>query len=361
MITRIYIDNFRCFSDFEIRPGRSNLLLGPNGSGKSSFIDLMGRLVVMVAEGREIDKLFDPTELTRWDSRDELVLEMGLSAEGQAFHYRAILIRDGQEMTLREEAVRTERHILFRYAKGNGYLYDARGKISNSLPLKGNRSIISDLGDPKLKPFLWAVRRIQTFKLVPDQMDPTSYSEAQALSTNGANFASWFRHLSQEYPLKMQDLFEELREAVDGFEGLALKAAGKQGRTRDLMVEFQEGSYELEFDAVSDGQRVLIVLHALLLELRHNPRSICFDGPESFVGLAEIQPWLQLLDDALGDESQLFLISHHPEVIDFLAPESPVLFSRSNGGPVSVSCASFDRESGLKASEQIVRGMLDVV
>ncbi len=35
MIKRIYIDNFRCFSNFELRPDRVNLLFGVNGSGKS--------------------------------------------------------------------------------------------------------------------------------------------------------------------------------------------------------------------------------------------------------------------------------------------------------------------------------------
>ena len=37
MLTRIYIDNFRCFVNFEYRPERKQLLLGANGSGKSSL------------------------------------------------------------------------------------------------------------------------------------------------------------------------------------------------------------------------------------------------------------------------------------------------------------------------------------
>jgi AAA15 family ATPase/GTPase len=41
MLTRLYIDNFRCFVDFEYRPGRTNLILGRNGSGKSSMLDAL--------------------------------------------------------------------------------------------------------------------------------------------------------------------------------------------------------------------------------------------------------------------------------------------------------------------------------
>ena len=39
MLTRIYIDNFRSFVNFEYKPERKQLLLGPNGSGKSSLLD----------------------------------------------------------------------------------------------------------------------------------------------------------------------------------------------------------------------------------------------------------------------------------------------------------------------------------
>jgi len=54
------------------------------------------------------------------------------------------------------------------------------------------------------------------------------------------------------------------------------------------------------------------------------------------------------------------LISHHPEVIDFLAAENPILFDRSFGGPVRVKGVEFERETGVKASEQIGRGLLNV-
>jgi predicted ATPase len=38
MLTRLYIDNFRCFVKFEYGPARTQLILGANGSGKSSPI-----------------------------------------------------------------------------------------------------------------------------------------------------------------------------------------------------------------------------------------------------------------------------------------------------------------------------------
>ena len=44
VIERVYIDNFRCFSSFELRLGRVNLLIGPNGSGKSSLVEVLAAI-----------------------------------------------------------------------------------------------------------------------------------------------------------------------------------------------------------------------------------------------------------------------------------------------------------------------------
>ena len=41
MLTRLYLDNFRCFENFEYKPARRELILGRNGSGKSSLFEAL--------------------------------------------------------------------------------------------------------------------------------------------------------------------------------------------------------------------------------------------------------------------------------------------------------------------------------
>ena len=368
MITRIYIDNFRCFSNFELEPGRINLLFGLNGSGKSSFMDVFDRITGLILGGRDVDELFAETDLTRWDSRSEQRFELDLGIDGKTFTYRATLERrsTGGGMALRDERVTCGDRILFRYEDGDVHLYKIDGRVGAQFPFRGNRSFIAGIEErPEtmdLVSFLTRLRRLRSHKLEPARMGSVTQEEQQALLKDGANFASWYRHLSQERAGDIPQLFEQLRESLPGFQALALKGAGKQGRTRDLVVQMRaEGQkpYELDFDAVSDGQRALIVLYALLVDIGVAPRTVLLDEPENYVGLPELQPWLQRLDDALGDTGQLFFISHHPEAIDFLAAETPILFERPGGGPVRIKRADFDRDSGLKASEQIAGGLLD--
>ena len=37
MLSRVYIDNYRCFVNFDFRPKAKQLVLGINGSGKSAL------------------------------------------------------------------------------------------------------------------------------------------------------------------------------------------------------------------------------------------------------------------------------------------------------------------------------------
>jgi ABC-type glutathione transport system ATPase component len=86
------------------------------------------------------------------------------------------------------------------------------------------------------------------------------------------------------------------------------------------------------------GQRVLIALYTLL---RFAERStiplVCIDEPDNFVSLAEIQPWLMAISQTVEDHgSQVLFISHHPELINYLAPQDAVLLRRPEGGPTRV-------------------------
>jgi predicted ATP-dependent endonuclease of OLD family len=58
MITRLYIDNFRCLVNFELRLDETNVLLGPNGTGKTSVLDALRRIQALVARGARVDEEF---------------------------------------------------------------------------------------------------------------------------------------------------------------------------------------------------------------------------------------------------------------------------------------------------------------
>ena len=51
--------------------------------------------------------------------------------------------------------------------------------------------------------------------------------------------------------------------------------------------------------------------------------TFCIDEPDNFVALEEIQPWLLGVQDRVNDlGAQVLIASHHPELLNQLAPRS---------------------------------------
>jgi len=177
------------------------------------------------------------------------------------------------------------------------------------------------------------------------------------LVTNGANFVSWLRYLSDENPLAKLECEERLAEIIPGFQRFKFQAMGD--RKGLLAVFAKEGgeSYDLALGQLSEGQRILSILYSVLYGLRETASVLCFDEPENFISLQEVQPWLQGLRDLSEDRSkQVLLISHHPEVIDYLAADSVFRFKRPSGDISRVSQWIPDPSRIMKPSEILVRG-----
>jgi predicted ATPase len=103
-----------------------------------------------------------------------------------------------------------------------------------------------------------------------------------------------------------------------------------------------------------------MLLYFVESSFRRSGRVMGFDEPDNYVSLRELQPWLQRLTRTVEDDaSQVFVASHNPEVIDYLATNDAWLFERTDGGPASVRPLPIDPDSMLKASEQIARGLTD--
>lgn len=367
LFTRIYIDNFRCFQNFELRPARITLLLGKNGSGKSSIFEAVAGIVDLIVQGAAVDEVFEPNSRTRWDARAEQRFELDIQGAHGLYRYVLVVQHDTEANrgVVHEETVTLDGRKLYGYASGAVSLHHNDGASSNTFPFGGRRSFLAQMTDrPETKDLQWFLdylRGTWLLRLDAGSIDGESAEEVETLRRDGRNFASWYRHLTQEHPEKLQALWATLREVVTGFSALKLVSAGGRGKVRALIAQLSLNgtSYEVGFEELSDGQRALIVLYTLLEGVEAKRSSLLLDEPEAHVGLSEVQPWLVALDAGWADAGQAFIISHHPEAIDFLAAGQAFYLSRPGGGPVRVKLADFDRDSGLPASKQLARGYLD--
>ena len=214
---------------------------------------------------------------------------------------------------------------------------------------------------------IWFRRRMsRVFVFYPDPLQILSISEDEAPRPDRSlhHLASWIRHLQLESPEISRLLSESLQGVLDGFIGYRFPDQG--GKTCVLKFQFNSPtsdfgrnskSFSLGLGHLSTGQRTLVALYTLLHAAVGEDLTLCIDEPDNYVALREIQPWLVELTDKVKDTGgQCLLISHHPELINYLAADCGVRFFREGGGPARAQPFEWSEDETLRPAEVVARG-----
>jgi predicted ATPase len=362
MLTRIYIDNFRSFVNFDYRPEKKQLLLGPNGSGKSSLLDAIRYLKQFV---KGDSNRFTQSTRTRWQDppRPLQVIEIEANLDGKQFEYR---VEMGFANVTREQSVNLERltvqgETVFELADGQIRFFPSdSGSIA--VPLQTNRSALhlSVLSNSDVRRFVEWLDRVHCFDIdaYPGQMDEVADNEEREPDFELENLAGWYRYLIQTFPDENVRFIGSLRECMDGFQ--SLKLSSEKDGVRKLRAEFlapTKRRVNYSISELSEGQRCLIVLYMILQFLISRGETVFLDEPDNFISLREIQPWLLAAEEAVEEQNgQLILISHHPETLNHWAQEYGLRFFREENGHVRTERFKPDQDGKLQPSELIARG-----
>ena len=330
MLKRIYIDNYKCFSNFDLTFGHLTLLLGANGCGKTAVFEVVRKLRDFIRGDGRVDDLFSAGDLTKWTKMSKQSFELEFDLDDATFLYRLEIEHELERRLARlnrEELTCNDRPLIV-FAMGEVQLYrdnHSEGpKYSFDWTQSGIAPVAERHDNKQLCKFRDQVRRFVTLFLEPGRIAGGTESSTDRLSDSGKNIASWYRGRLQENSRRVFEAMDRLRDVLPGFADLKLVEIGSD--YRELQVEFAppKGSagYSYRFDQLSDGQRALIVLH-LLLFADDADRTLFLDEPDNYIALPELQPLLAELEDGCNDDlPQTILISHHPEVMDFLADKA---------------------------------------
>jgi predicted ATPase len=366
MIRRLYVDNFRCLVNFELKLQELTLLLGPNGVGKTSVLDvLFGLRMLLSGEAKITDKIAFPTPtLTRWQQRDKQAFEIDVVIEGEDFRYRLEVEHEriGRRSRIVLERLEQAGKPLFTFEMGEVHLHRDDHSQGPTFGADWSESALARVparvDNTKLTRFLDYIRKVVVCGLYPASVQTESTTEDMVLERHARNFAAWYRHVLLERQELVPEFTTALRDVIDGFRGIRLEKVGLD--TRALMVMFDQfgEKYELRLDEISDGQRALIALYSLIHLAAGQGYTLMLDEPDNYVALPEIQPWLIELADACGDAvPQAVLCSHHPELIDYLGSDRGVVLARESSGATTVrSMPDLATDGGLKLSEVVARG-----
>ncbi|NLS98242.1 MAG: ATP-binding protein [Planctomycetaceae bacterium] len=369
MITRLYVDNYKCLVNFEWLPASLQLILGDNGSGKSTVFDVLGILRDFIVGGTGVDSAFREGTLTAWDRRQEQTFELNIEGDG-VYRYRLSVEHELSRMRRRvkSEELTFDEKKLYCFDGSDAHLFRDDGSRGPSFPFDWSRSAIATIPDRhdnrRLTWFRDRLKDIYVFSPDPRRMAPVADREVDSPGLYLEELVGWLRHLSQQSFEVVNSLRESLRDGVlESFRDFRLERRGESGRVLQFDFEFSGPSanrqkpFSLSLNDLSDGQRCLFALFTMLHAAVKPGAVLCVDEPDNFVALRELQPWLTQLSDRVQDqEGQCLLISHHPELIDYLAAQHGVRFFREEAGLVTVKPFEWTNDEVLPPSEIVARG-----
>ena len=345
MLKRLYANNYRCLVNFELEFGELTLLMGPNGGGKSTLFDLLSDIRRLLVDREALgDKLFPPRDLTAWVNKTEQSFELDIQGPDGLYSYKLVILHNPEikKQRIELEHLLLDGDPLFEFRRGEVQLYHDDHTPGPNYPFDWTISALSTIA-PRHdnRRLTWFKKWIQVMLIVslqPRAIGSETEEESDWLNRDGANFASWYRYISQEHQDKTFQLIEHLRETIPGFHAFRLEQAGKH---RILRVGF-----------ACEDERIRPIYFDL--DLGH---TVFIDEPENYISLPEIQPWLMELNTICGEHiPQAVLISHHPELIDYLGPDCGKWIERDPLGPTRVKKVPERLDQGLRLSEQIARG-----
>jgi len=365
MLKKIYIHNFRCFENFELDIDRLNLFIGPNGTGKSSVFHVLQKIKCLVNGMDKVSSLFTPDDLTVWQKSSVQTFRVEIEGNGGTYDYNLAIEHEKtkQRVRIAQETLLFNGNPLLKFDSGEAQLYLDDYSEGPVYPFDWNQSAVAALpsrhDNTRLTWFRERLNRFAVVQILPMLMREDSSIEESMPDYNMTNFVSWYRFVYQNQG-KAIKITNALKEILEGFDYFQFLKTGEEQRILRLSFSDKNREYFYRFNQMSDGQRMLIALYALIYYARSEDYTLCIDEPQSFVTLPEIQPWLMQVEKFCDEgELQALFISHHPEVIDYLALSSGYSFSRQVHTPTQAKRVKNDTDSGLPVSELIASGWFD--
>ena len=375
MLKRMYIDNFRCLVNFEIKlEDNISLFLGSNGSGKSTVFAALQKLQYFIVNRFQVDQIFPGTDLTRWETRSIQKFELDIEGNGGIYKYSLEIAHQGdyappvmhrERLSFNEQPLSDFRIEIEQdqpVVKAMIY-YDSPDQQGEFIPFVDYSRSVVGLVSERLdtQKLTWFKKRIYRFLIVhinPCSMTAESRQEDRYPAWDMSNYAAWYTYLSGDQG-KIFELTMKLKQVIDGFHSFKNEPIGEAKILSLSFPNLSKKPYKL--NEISDGQRVLIALYTLIYCAPDEDYTLCIDEPENYLALPEIQPWLStLFDQCSGADShgQGILISHHPALINYLASSSGYWFERANEGIIRLQSITDQQDTGLSLAKLIELGWI---
>ena len=353
-IEYLKVQNFRALREVEFKALTPlTVLLGPNGSGKSTVFDVFAFLSECFELGlrRAWDQRGRAKELRTRGNIDPVVIELKYREQPRTplITYHLAIDENRNRPVVKEEWLHWRRKRYGRpfrfldYREGHGRAasgelpdeHDTRSEVPLQSP---DLLAVNALGQLADHPRVAALRDFITGWHVSYLSADSARGQPEAgpqerLSKSGDNLANVIQHLAEQYPERLNQIFEVLRQRVPRIERV-LSDVMPDGR---LLLQIKDAPFNNPVLArfASDGT-LKILAYLVLLYDPEPPPFIGIEEPENFLH-PRLLPELAEECRAACERTQLLATTHSPFFLNALRPEEVRVLWRDEQGYTQTS------------------------
>ena len=346
MIKRLYVNNFRCLENFEIRLDEkpSTLLIGKNGAGKSTVGVVLEQLRSLVLGVNRVGEIWSVSDFSR--NRTDIPLRIELDVVLQKQNYQFIVALEYpagfKELRVLEESLIVEGHAVYKRERSQVTI-TRTGKEKEAaflldwhlvaLPIIQEQSST----DPLYIFKAW-VSRLLILSPIPSLIVGDSKGETLSPTKNLADFGKWFSGLLAHSPSAYSQIDKYLKQVLLDFKDVKNPIIGTDYRQLTVQFEQDGTTVTLPFGSLSDGEKCFFICALTLAANSSYGPVFCFwDEPDNFLAFAEVSHLILALRQSFQKNGQLIITSHNIETLRRFSDENTLLlYRRSHLEPTNV-------------------------
>lgn len=340
MLKRIYINNFRCFENFEFKPtGQpSSLLIGKNGSGKST---LRAAIQLFQTIGRGLSRTSDllcPDDFFLGNMKAPIHFELEACIDDKEFRYTLSLElpENFKEFRVDEESLMLDGTVLFSRKKALVTVHKSVIHMTNAqFNIDWHVVALPIIQDPatsnSINSFRDWLARMVLISPVPQLMGVEAVHGTTEIKEDAENWADWLSGLLDRYPAAYSTIIDFLRTLMEDIDQFGFHKTGTN--SKELILRFKNAetkrAYKTTSANLSDGEKCFFLCAvALAMNKYDGPVLTFWDEPDSHLSLDEVGHFIMEMRRNFDQHGQLIITSHNPETIRRFSDENTWIMGR---------------------------------
>jgi predicted ATPase len=317
MITKMHIENFKCFKDFDIELGAFNVLIGPNDSGKTAFLQAL-RIIGLMPPGK-------------MESLRKIGERLGIHLDD------SVVWRNDPRLWISMRAFsgdheRLSTHLQIESKAENGAAPSFESKVA---PFSFSPKNLE--AEEARTWFQEAVGTVLYYRFDPGALRaPAAPTKRMfALEPTGLGFGNYLDDIlryDRETFVVLENSFYELFPQYEKIHLEKEQIPGSKAVGPIIRLSLRNGK-KLHADGVSDGA-ILALAFLAITTAPEPPRVLLVEEPENGVHYSRLKQVIGLLNGIAKKDVQVIITTHSPYLLDLVAPEDVRVFSKDGEGAV---------------------------